>query len=357
MPVIQKQIKVPSISFKNESNLSRELNQILGKEITDISKPCYYPKLIKYFSDIKNKTNITSSTIREFTNELKPYHNISILNDEYTKVILLCYLNLIQKNKITLSKDFFRFLTLKFYSSIMHKHFPKYCNQDVWVIAMDSLSIKHLFKIKNGIGTSLIYLSDIIFDKYKLRVKNDLTLDTLIKLVYELRHRISQSTKSFAQLYHKLQERGGIEGTKKEMEESFNVTLIADKYSMIMCTYGQIDKIALSESILKTGFRKDLAISTITSLSSPEFKDQIRFIIILIGRLGNLHDVCIDRKRNLLLRKINSNKKVDKYLVKDQIKILMYSTEQGHNLKTLAESQVIMFFSHYLLNFLKNRIC
>ena len=72
MKPIQKIINVPKIYPKNEKSLYREVGQIVGKEVADISRPCYHPKLVKHYADIKNKAGINSNTLREFTKEMEP---------------------------------------------------------------------------------------------------------------------------------------------------------------------------------------------------------------------------------------------------------------------------------------------
>ena len=97
---------------------------------------------------------------------------------------------------------------------------------------------------------------------------------------------------------------------RADTDEVAGSQLTADKISMTICTYGQIDKTALKEAIIKSRIRKDLAISIVSQVSMAEYKDKVRFIIILMSRLGDLKNVCIEEKRGKLLRKINSKVKI-----------------------------------------------
>ena len=127
---------------------------------------------------------------------------------------------------------------------------------------------------------------------------------------------------------------------------------------MTMCTFGQIDKGALSKAIISSRLRKDLSISIVSQLSVSEYKDKIRFIIILMSRLGELKSVCKETERLRLIRRINSNYKIGgRYIIKNEIKDLLYSLESGYQLKNIYDVQLINFFNHYITLFIGSRIC
>jgi hypothetical protein len=203
-----------------------------------------------------------------------------------------------------------------------------------------------------------MYLSDFDYNKNKSKLQSpELDDRDLEVIVYGLRTKITQSVKSFAQLYYKIYESGSTKSSGED-DEVRGSTLVADKISMTMCTFGQIDKDALSKAIIQSRIRKDLAISIISQISVSEYKDRIRFIILLISRLESLKVVCIESEKLKLIRKINSNVKIgNKYNLKEEIKNLLYSIESGYQLKNIYDIQLIMFFSHYITNFLRNRIC
>lgn len=345
---------------EEDSKVYRYISRILGIELSEVSKPCYKPKVVKYFSDLQHMLGVSDEKIKEFVSSIVvPYpHIFKIYKEKFTVLLLIAIIYYIRKGKPEIAKTFFTFLNLKFYSSKVHQHFPKFCNGDLWIITLDRLSPKHLFRTQKGISSAIIYIAEFDFNKNKEKLKSQ-TLDdkTLGDIVYGLRTKITQSVKSFAQLYHKLYN-DGLTRTASEDEEIGGVKLVADKISMTMCTFGQIDKGALSKAIINSRLRKDLSISIISQISVAEYKDKIRFIIILISRLGDLKSVCKEQDRLKLIRRINSNYKIGgRYILKNEIKDLLYSIESGYQLKTLYDVQLVNFFSHYLTLFIGSRIC
>lgn len=360
--MIHSNFSMPSVKIPDDTKVFKFITRLLGDELSQLSKPCYMPKLIKYIEDLKDLTLIDDDDIKKFRDVLDPaVKNFDIYRDKNTILLMIMLINYARLNRAPIAKEVYRLLTLKFYSSLVHKQFPKFCNNDVWAMALSNLSPKHLFKVKNGITNYIVYLSDTEFEKsFRLLANPKLTDKELITIIYRLRGRLSQSLKSFAEKYYAISQQSTAQKpTEENVDSSMEGTpLIADKYSMIMCTYGQIDKDALSTAIRLSGIRKDLAITTITQMSSNENKDKLKFIIILIGRVSNLKDVCIESSRNTIMRKIRSQNLIaGRYVIKDQIKELLFSLEVAYKLKTVAEIQLITFFGHYLTIFLKNRLC
>jgi len=349
------------ISPKPDAVVYRYISKIVGTEISNLSLPCQYPKLIRYISDLQNYLGVSNDDIKQFKSKIETkYKTFDIYNDKYTVLLIMAVLHFSRKKKYEIAKSFFLFLSLKFYSSRIHMHLSKFCNDGIWMLTLDRLSPRHLFKTNKGIGNAISYISDFDFNKNKSKLEDINLKDIdLVGVVYGLRTKIAQSVKSFAQLYYKLFEDGKSTSLSSEDgEEVAGTQLVADKISMTMCVFGQIDKTALSNAISQSRVRKDLAISMVSQLSNSKYKDSIRFIIILISRLDSLKNVCIESKKNKLIKKINSKVKVGgKYIIRDEIKNLLYSLESGYQLRTIYDAQLVMFFGHYLTNFLRNRIC
>ena len=135
------------------------------------------------------------------------------------------------------------------------------------------------------------------------------------------------------------------------------IQTIANKIAMTMCTYGQIDTESLSKAIIDTGVKKEISKEIIIEISTVEYKDKINFIIILMSKVGDLKNICIEKKRNRLIRKILSNSKVGKHDIIKEIKDLIYSISIGYQLRSSYSKQLVIFFLHYLILFIRNRIC
>lgn len=346
---------VPAIQY--DRKIHRKVSTIVGSELSNLGKVCYYPKMVRYFEDLISELQLTNEDIKRFkeTNIGKRYSSFSILNDKQTLMLVIAIIYFARRKQLDVSELFFLFLAVKLHSNLMHKHF-KFCQPDAYAMALERISHKHLYKVKGGIPSAIKYVSDTEFKKYRIVLgSNRLTDDSIVKMVYALRTRLSQSIKSFAETYYKITEEGGGHTTSEDVEDKLE--RIADKIAMTMCTYGQVDKGAVSSAILKSGIRKELGLTIASEMSDPDYKDSIRFIIILIHRLSSIKNICSESKRLLIVRKIESGQKVGNYAIRERILELINGLPSAYSLKTTHKSQVVMFVSHYLTLYIQRRVC
>ena len=351
---------IPLNIATNDNDVHRSLSRILGMELSQISKPCYFPKMIKYREDILHKTNITDSTVAMFLSQLdRKYAKFNLISEKYTVALILGMLHYGKKKDINTSKLFYQILAVKFYSSLVHILFPNFCKNDLWSSALDQISPKHLFKIKHGIPNAITFIADALFTIYeKDIVSAEMDDYRLVRIVYDLRHRIAQSLKSFAGAYYKINETKGMGTLASSGEEELgDIQLIADKISMSICTFSQVDMAALNVATSRSGIRRDLCHSAISELSTVHNRNRVKFILILMSRVADYRDVCKENSRNSMIRKIEAGKQIGKYSARSEILSLAYSLESGPRLRTLNDSQVVMFFSHYLTTYLANKVC
>jgi hypothetical protein len=349
-------IKIDKIKFdiKNETKFDRTLNKFLGNELSNISKPCYFPKLNRYHSDINKIIDYDKNSVYEFQSMIpRKYKNFKLLNDQYTTELIILMLIFAEKKKFKISESVLLFLGIKFYGSIMHRMFPKFCNNEGWNKALNNISSKHLFKVKNGISTSISYLINEIFKKYKNKIsKKDVDFEDVFKLVYEARHRIAQSVKSFAENYYKhIQDD---DEQSKKLEES---QLIADKISSSICTYNQMSNRALREACKTSSIKLEIAENIVSDMNDINNRNDLRFVLILIGRVDDIKNVCIDRKRNYIIRKIMEGEKISNYTIKDKILDFIYNLKNNYRYKNISKDQLVLFFSNYIMLFIKEKIC
>lgn len=349
----------------NDDEVYKYMSRLIANELSYITKPCYFSKFVKYDLDIQRKLNISNIEINTFINSIDFTNIIAFrkgFSDKKTIVSLLGVLNYINKNE-EISKLFFQYLTIKFYSSRIHIHFPKFCNDKIWDRSFEILSPNHLYKKSGGIANFIMYIANFDFEKAKSKFKNPkLTDRDLYLIVLGLRTKISQSVKSFAQSYYKVAKE--VEGSDKSksdpLENDAQVSgtqLIADKISMLMCTYQQIDEGALNYSISIAKINKDIATNILVELSKVENRDKIKFIIILIGKLNDLKSVCIEQSRNNLIRKIISTKILKKYDIREEVIKILSGLDNSYKWANIDKNQLSIFFINYLLIYMRNRIC
>lgn len=341
--------------------LNRYISTIIGSELNEISRPCYYPKTIKYKNDLFARLNVKPGDIKAFVKQFdSDVSKYNMFNDDFTIVLLMSTIYFAKTKRIELSRLCYLLLAIKFYTSLVHISFPKFCNEDLWSITLTRISPKHLFRDHNGVSNAVVYVSDVLYKKYfSILEKNEMSSHEIVRITFDLRSRLSQSVKSFAEMYYSLQ-KSGVKGYPSEGDigtESTDLHLVADKISMSMCTFEQVDDKAVEFALTKCGMRRDISYSLISEISSVEYKDRIRFIVVLMGKLYLLKNMCKDSGRNILIRKIENNAAVGSYIVKNEIIKLLYETELGFRLKTLNKSQLVIFFSHYMTLFIQKRLC
>ena len=344
---------------------SRELlhytAQIVGEELSKMSQPCYMPKVIKYKTDFLSKAHITDKTKKQFMNQLEEKYRFNVLNDTLTVGVIMCIVEFSRREDANGIKLMYLFLAIKFYSSLMHISFPRFCNDELWRLTLSRVSPKHLFREKNGVPNALVYLIEEIFKRYhSFIITKDLTDEKLIRFVFEIRHRLSQSLKSFAEIYYKIQKTGekgtGGQG-ETDIKDSDNLNVIADKIAMSMCTFEQIDGESMTYAIQKTSLNKELCYAIIDELSTVEYMDEIKFIILLMGKNTPLKNMCKEQSRMLLVRRVENNLTFGNYVIKDVILDTLNGLEVSYRLKTIDKSQLVMFVSHYLTKYIQTKIC
>lgn len=348
-----KKIKfIPELQPSNK--LYRNISKVVGNEIASVGTACYYPKLIKYYPDIRSDLGINDAQIKEFKLQMTDYYQkMSILTDKQTLMSLIAMIYFIRRRKPEITKVFMEYLAIKFHSSVMHKLFPKYCNDDAWLLALDKLSHKHLYRVHKGIPSTVQYIAGAVLKRYTSKLRsNNLKDHDLLQMVYELRTRLSQSMRSFAESYYRI-----MEEPEKGKDTEDKLVGIADKISMMITTYGNADKTALAQSIMKSKLRKEYAMTLISEIGDPEFREKIKFVIVLMNRLVPLKNICKESQRLTLIRKIISNQKVDRYSPRDSILEIIQDTRSAYMLNSLNKDQLVSFISHYLTLYLKGRIC
>ncbi len=346
---------------------NKYISNIIGHILLDMSKPCSLISLTEYKKDLLRLTGIDENDIKSFKLKLdKKYSNFQILNDELTlTIVILLLLAIRDRNKDNI-KLLYQFLSVRFYSNRIYTHFPKkFCSSELWSLALDQVSAKHLFRSKTGISNAILFISDEELKRNSKIIEKPISMisdrEVIEVIIYSLRTRIAQSVRSFAEVYYQLSKKyHDLTPSSEEGEEikKRNIDTVSEKISMIMCTYGIVDKLALSESIAKSSIRKDIAISIISEISTPERKEEINFIIILIDKLESIKNICIELKRNKILRKIYDDVKIsNKYSIKEKMESLLYSLEIKNQLRTIYTPQLISFLSNYITLYLRNRIC
>lgn len=342
----------------------KELNNFLvrtnGKELTSIHTPCYQPTMIKYHVDLKRLIGVEKYDMDSFFKNLTAQYmsSFKILQNDITSILVIGIIYYSRHKRYDIAESLYILLAIRFYTNRVSLHWKKYCKNDVWDLALRNLSQKHLFKVKNGVSNSIYYLAIIEYNKHKQKLSSSKITDKdVLDLVYALRHRIAQSVRSFANRYFDIEQGGNtsVEDSKEQTGELENVNQLANVMSERICTYSQIDKESLDESILKSRIKRDIATSIIAELSTIQFKDNVRFMIVLLFKVNNLKDICT--KQSYMLRKIITNTmKVGGYSIKGEL--LKIADEMKNPLiKNLNKDQIVLLLASYITTYIRRKVC
>ena len=356
-------ISLPKNSPSEKQELIRYLTKYLAKELSAITKPCYYLKISRSWRDIIYLMGLDKTIIDEFKKTIpRKYKPRKILSEATTITVIHGIVHFLKAKEFENAKLFFYFLTLKFYGSLTHKYFPSFCAPEVWTVALDKISGKHNFKIHNGISNTLIFLADKEFEKTKrkfLKLKErDDEWEFLSRFVYSTRTRVEQSLRSFARTYYKLQktEKLTIRKEREEEEEEAKAS-VPDEISTNICTYGQIDNTALKGAIIKSGIRSDLGAYVVKQISNVSYREDVKLILLLFNRIISLSEICNERKRNLLVRRVLSDVLVKGYYIKKHLIKLLKKIDEEYLITNINKNQSVGFLTNYLTFYVRRRIC
>lgn len=359
-------ISVPKLkdSPNDIKALSNYLVRTNGYELSKLHTPCYKAVMIKYFSDLKVLTGIQKQDFDNFFNTMvdPEYRNVfKVLKNDITSIIIMGIIYYSRHKHKDLAESLYILLAIRFYTNSFSKHWKMYCKEDVWDLAFTNLSQKHLFKLKNGISNTLFYLAS---EEYKLRQNRfsstTITEKEILKYVYILRHRISQSVRSFANRYYDIEQNENTLNLNKQKEidnttDIVNINLLSNNISERICTYAQVDQKVLLESIKNSSLRRDISISIINELSNIRFKENIRFIIILISKIINLKEICT-RQPYLVKQILLDKKRIGSYSIKDEIYKLT-ETMNTTGIKSVNKDQIISLIANYITLYIKTKVC
>jgi hypothetical protein len=349
---------LPDVTYN--ADIHKYISRIIGSELAAISRPCYLPKLIRYQEDLKSTLHISDEDLIKFKNKniSLDYGPLKAFSDKYTLLLMASILYFCRNNQFEAAKLFFDFLALKQYYNTIHKHF-KFCNEDIFKLALDGVSHRHLFKSKGSISAAISFLSTEVFNKHRKELCSPIITDLkLLAIFYELRQRIAQSVRSFAQLYYKLSaEKHGPAAAKDEAFED-RLAMVADKVSSMICTYGNVDERVLALAVAKSGIRREIGKLIVSEISSPDHRQQVKFLITLFNHILPLKNICVESSRMSMLRRIERKELVaNRYVVRDEMVGIARSIKSAYAIRTIPDAQISIFLGHYFTLYLQSRIC
>ncbi|RLA75869.1 MAG: hypothetical protein DRG78_20140 [Epsilonproteobacteria bacterium] len=362
-----------SESTINLHKLKRSLHKIVATELSSLSEPCYYPSLKKYYYELLDTTKLKEKNIREFVKRFykgTPASKWKLHRDPISNFYIFLMWVLNRSRQTTAYKSALLLYIIRNYTNLMHKQM-KFCNDDTFKYALENLAKTHLFSREKTISGSLFYLSGQMDKRYSKFIKSG-DVDGISKFITECRTRISQSIKSFAEVYYNANEQGLSIKNPKEDDDNPNQYQQLEKSSRVindviksLTVYKNIDNKAVADARSLTKVRASLATSISKAVTDIKNVDNIRLILeLFVKELSQVGHLCGDQffKNVRTLMAIKRTK--SKVYFKQQINILLLTlvkdikfTRQYNQLTKQTQSLINLYLAYYLTITVRNSIC
>jgi hypothetical protein len=359
-----------------DSQLKSLVVRVVAKNLSSLSEPCFYPELKKHYYEFLKLTGLAEADIKEFVKrrwkgrkEAKFLTTTDPIANFY--VFLMQYF--ISKRDKQAFANMMTLYIIRHYSALMHKHF-KFCNNDVFKYALETLTKTHLFFREKSISNALYYMAQEMIRKWTIGIGKG-NLDNISAFMIESRHRVSQSIKSFAQTYYKVSEEGvGIKTEEMPGEEDENSyqtqsaersTKLIDDITQKITVYRYSDRKAQEDARKISKINASLATQIVTKLNNVKYSDNIRLILKLYIRdLKETKNLC-GKDYDKFVRNLMTIKRTkQKIYFKQQINILLldllkdFGYKQKYT-KLTSQTQFLinLFLAYYLTMLVRNSIC
>jgi hypothetical protein len=355
------------VTITNYKELHDYILNSTTKELGELVTDCYYPKIASIYRELLHRTKADEKELIKYSKQKYNNPKWKLLHDPFTTLaIILIKISLEQKDYIS-ALSVFNLMSIRTYTNTMHT-FIKYCNSTYFKSALNMLAKSHLFNLKHTIPSSIIYLSNQLFQKYKTDIEID-NIPQIIKMVMEIRTRFFQSVRSFAEKYYKVSKDG--EGLiKSEEEKDYVQSYEKDLQKIISDTarnitvYGHIDSEVLDLTQKLTKFNKDLSSKYIYALNNPSFTNSIIDALYLL--LKPMNDFSIMQKsdyldyiKNLMSVKVSKQPVYFKKIITEihnNIISKLKLEKWYNNLSVQSQALSRSFIAYYLALYIKNFI-
>lgn len=354
------------------NKLKRVLHKIAAQELSSLSEPCYYPTLKKYYYELlyicKLKEKDISAFVKRFY-EGTPASKWKLHRDPISNFYIFLMWTLNKSRQTAAYKSMLIIYIIRNYTNLMHKQM-QFCNEDVFKYALENLAKTHLFSREKTIPGSLFYLSNEMDKRHGASIKSR-SIPGVTAFITECRTRISQSIKSFAEIYYKASKEGLAIRNPKEDDDSTQYQQLEKSSRVIndvvknLTVYKVIDAKAVNDARTLTKVRASIATSISKNLTDIKHVDNIRLILeLFVKELSQVGHLCGDqfyknvrtlmavkRTKSLVYFKQQNNK-----LVQTIIKDIKFDKEYN-NLTKQTQSLINLYLAYYLTITMRNSIC
>lgn len=362
----------------DEARVKQLVVNIVSSNLSSLSEPCFYPEVKKHYYELLRLTNLKEIDTKEFTKRRwagRKEAKFMAQSDPIANFYVFLIQYFINKRDSITYRNLMIFYLIRHYANLMRKYF-KYCIDDTFKYALETLTRTHLFSREKTIPNSLFFLADEMIRRWTRGLqKND--LDQVSRFMQESRNRLEQSVRSFASTYHEAAKRG--EGLKTEEapsedEEGENVfqtvtketgARLIDEVVRKITVYRHVDHKAMEESRREARISTSLATQIVNKLNNTKYVDNLRTIYkLFVKDLEDAESLC-GKKFYVFVRKLMSIKRTRmRIFFKQQINLLLIDIlkEIGYSKKynqLTSQTQFLhnLFLAYYLTLLFRHSVC
>jgi hypothetical protein len=344
-------------------------------ELGKLTEPCYYPSLKKDYYDLLNICKLKDQDIKKYVKRFykgTPAALWLLHKDPITNfhIFIMNYL-LVRNDKKTYANAMVYFM-IRVYTNLMNKQM-KTCSKEAFKYALNSLSSGHLFTREKSIPNAIFYMSTEMIRRYPEDIKNR-NLIKITAFIQESRQRISQSVKSFAEIYYDAVAKGlyikePYEGDEESGSLEFKTAskikgdkIINDVLTNI-CVYKNVDRQALYIAKKKSKIHYETANRMVIQLANLKYREELNFLLNrFIKDIENIDQICgksfFKNIGNLIRKKKSEN------IFRDRMIILMDKILKGIRFKDdydkmneQNQKNIILFFALYIILLIRIKLC
>lgn len=361
----------------NHENLKRYIIKKIAFDLSNLSEPCYMPKIKKDTSEFFYYTGLTVKDINDFTNRY--YKNIAnapwkIVKNIEANLLLFIMYYFLNTNDLAAYSSTMKYLSIRYYTNMMSRLFPKVCRPDAFKYSLEKIPRIHLFSREGSISNALVFISNEQEKKYTSSIKNANPIQCKDFLII-FRTRIAQSCKSFAETYYKGLEAGSLYKTQEEKfeneegDEELKVSSLeknikfSEDIAKRICVYKQIDHSLLNKCQIDSKIQKSVAYVILTEFSNIKYLDQIKIIINLFIKklIENKINPCSHSNFNDYIKSLMILRRTNELIYfKQQVLILLNKIIEEKNLNDFNiqyKFNLSLFIAYYIGYYVKNSIC
>ncbi len=329
----------------NHNSLKRIITKKVSRELTALTEPCYYPSLKNTYYELLKACGISEAQTTELVKRMYegiPKEKVGhLVKDRITNFYIFIMYYLLLKNDVTTYTYMMVLFNIRYYENLMTKQI-KTCDKAAFSYALDHISKTHLFAREKTISNAIFFLSKEYQKKYTSWIKAG-RAEYILAFIIEARTRLSQSIKSFAEIYYKAVHSGvGVktdeplvdeEGNEYQKEQLKRGERLIDETVKKITVYRIVDEKAVKEAQQLTKIKINVAKIISDSLRNRSYADNIRLILeLFVSELDSVKKLC-GRDYYEYVKKLMAIKRSNKKIYfKQQINVLTVKLFRDLNL-------------------------